>query len=111
MMFITPAFADDGAATVAANATGTLMSMLPIFLIIIVFYFMLSGRKASASPDHRKLIDNLQKGDKVVTGGGLVATVVKTIGNDDIVLTIADGVQVTALRSTIMMLRNPEQKK
>jgi preprotein translocase subunit YajC len=52
------------------------------------------------------MINNLQKGDKVVTGGGLVATVKKLAGDEDVVLEIADGVEVTALRHTLMMLRS-----
>jgi preprotein translocase subunit YajC len=58
--------------------------------------------------DHRAMIMNLQKGDKVVTGGGIVATVVKLVGDDEVVLKISNDVEVTALRSTIMMLRNPK---
>ena len=100
-MFISPAFAQD-ATDAAAAAPNPLMSMLPILLIVIVFYFMVIRPQSKRIQEHRNLIQNLQKGDKVVTGGGFIATVVKLSGDDEIILKLADGVEVTAVRSTIM---------
>ena len=52
------------------------------------------------------MVSNLQKGDRVVTGGGIVATVKKTGGDDEVVLEVSEGVHVRVLRSTIMMMRS-----
>ena len=52
---------------------------------------------------HRDMVSNLQRGDKVITGGGLYATVAK-VEDDAVVLEIADGVRVKASRHTISEL-------
>lgn len=110
-MFITPAFAQD-AAEAAAGTPNPLMSVLPIVLVLIVFYFIVIRPQNKRFQEHRAMINNLQKGDKVVTGGGLIATVKKTVGDDEVVLELADGVEVSAVRSTIMAIRSkPNAKK
>jgi preprotein translocase subunit YajC len=109
-MFIYPAFADD-TASVAAGGGNPIMSILPILLILVVFYFMVIRPQSTRIRAHSEMVKGLHKGDKVVTGGGIVATVVKLVGDEDVVLKLADGVEVTAVRSTIMSKRNTEQKK
>jgi len=111
-MFISPAFAAETAAA-GDTATGgaSMMSLLPILLIMLVFYFMVIRPQTARMADHRKMVKDLKKGDKVVTGGGVIATVVKNDAEDEITLKIADGIEVTALRSTIMMLRTPPGQK
>lgn len=106
-MFVSPAFAADTAAAATPDGGSFLISMLPILLIFIVFYFLVIRPQNKRIMEHRTMVNNLNKGDKVVTGGGLVATVKKVAENDDeITLELADGVQVKALRSTIMMVRD-----
>jgi preprotein translocase subunit YajC len=101
-VFISPAFAQEAASATAASAPSALGTVLPLLLVLVVFYFLVIRPQSARIQEHRKLIDSLQKGDKVVTGGGLIATVVRIIPeSDEIVLKIADGVEVTALRSTI----------
>ena len=109
-MFITPAFAADLPATTSATdavAGGgvTVMSFLPIILIFIVFFVLVIRPQNKRLQEHRNVINNLQPGDKVVTGGGLIATVKKVTDNDEIILELAEGVQVKAVRSTIMTVR------
>lgn len=107
-MFISLAYAADEATTTASTTdTGSLlMSTLPILLIFLVFYFIVLRPQTARFQEHRKLVEGLQKGDKVVTGGGIVATVVRLQGDDEVVLKISDGVEVVAVRPTIMMLRD-----
>lgn len=114
-MFISPAFAqtasDVAAPAAAADGAGFLMSMLPLLLIFFVFYLMVIRPQNKRIMEHRQMINNLQKGDKVITGGGIVATVKKLSGDEEVVLEIADGVDVTVMRHTLMMLKNPKQKQ
>lgn len=112
-MLISQAFAQgaaDATAT-AAEAPSFLMSMLPLILIFFVFYVMVIRPQNKRMLEHRTMLNSLAKGDKVVTGGGLLAEVVKLQGDDEVVLELADGVKVTALRSTIMMRRNQNAHK
>ena len=105
-MFISPAFAAD--ANAAAAEPGLLTSLMPLLLVFAIFYFLIIRPQNKRMADHRRMIDSLKRGDKVVTAGGVVATVKKLINDDEIQLEIADGVQVTAVRSTLMTIRTPQ---
>jgi preprotein translocase subunit YajC len=63
--------------------------------------------------DHKLMVSNLKRGDKVVTSGGIVGTVERVIDNDKIEILISENVIVEIVRDTgIMSLLNaPEQKK
>lgn len=112
-MFISQAWAQAASDTVEASAQspGFLVSMLPLIAIFFIFYVMVLRPQNKRIIEHRSMINNLQKGDKVVTGGGLLATVKKVVGDDEIVLEISDGVEVTAMRHTIMMIRDGKNKE
>lgn len=110
-MFTSPAFAEATAgiaasADAAAGGGNVLTSMAPIFLVLAVFYFLVIRPQNKRLQSHRDMVGNLQKGDKVVTGGGLIGTVKKTVGDDEVVLELAQGVEVSAVRSTIMAVRS-----
>lgn len=112
-MFISSAYAaaGDAAAAVEPVGTGSLLGpLLPLLLIFVVFYFMVLRPQNKRIVEHRKMIDNLQKGDKVVTGGGLNATVKRLSGNEEVILDLGNGVEVTAQRYSIMMVRDSKAK-
>lgn len=104
-MFISPAFAQEAAsaATEAAQQPGLFMSMLPLLLILVVFYFMIIRPQNRRMTEHRSMLKALNKGDAVVTAGGILGKIVKLPNDDDVVVEIAPGVEVTVLRNTIMM--------
>lgn len=105
-MFISPAFAQeaaDAAAATAATQPSIFMSMLPLVLILFIFYIMVIRPQNKRMTEHRTMLQALAKGDKVVTAGGIVGSVVKLVNDDEIVVEIANGVQVSVVRHTIMM--------
>lgn len=112
-MFISPAFAQTAAETaeVAAEGPSLLVSMAPLVLIFIVFYFIVIRPQNRRIIEHRQMVNNLSKGDKVVTGGGLHATVKKLVGDEDVLLDLGNGVEVTALRHSLMMVRDSAAMK
>lgn len=118
-MFITPAWAQEAANTVSgatdAAAPGGIMGFLgpiaPILLVFFIFYIVVIRPQNKRMQEHRKSLDLLQRGDKVVTGGGLVATVKKMLSDDEVELEIAPGVIVTALRSTLLSIRDSKAAK
>lgn len=112
-MFITPAFAETttAAADAMAGAGNPAASFLPILLILAVFYLLIIRPQNKRLREHRAMVSSLQKGDVVVTGGGLVATVKKVINDDEVSLELAEGVQVRAVRSTIMVVRSKADDK
>jgi len=102
-MFISPAYAAD---TAAAGEPGLFMSFLPLLLVFAIFYFLIIRPQNKRMQEHRRMIDNLKRGDKVVTAGGIVATVKKLLNDDEVQLELAEGVTVTAVRSTLMANRS-----
>lgn len=113
-MFITPAWADtvdsasDAASSAASGGPGVLMTVLPLALVFCVFYIMVIRPQNRRIVEHRQMINRLQKGDKVVTGGGLLATVRKLINDDEVLLELNAGIEVVALRTTIMTVRDSQ---
>ena len=99
-MFIASAYAQSGG---APGGGGFFVQILPLLLIFVVFYFLLIRPQQKKMKAHRDMIANLRRGDKVITGGGLHATVAK-IEDEVAVLEIANGVRVKAARHTISEL-------
>lgn len=90
----------------AAGATGgmdlgTLGSMLPVVLIVVVMYFLMIRPQQKKMKDHRALIAGVRRGDRVVTGGGIIGQITKVISDGEVQLEIAEGVRVRVVRSTI----------
>lgn len=87
--FISPAFAQEGAA-----AQGSALQPLIMLLIFAaVFYFLIWRPQSKRAKEHKNLLSGLEKGDEVVTGGGVVGKVVKVTDNF-LVLEIAEGVHI-----------------
>ncbi|MBP0492935.1 preprotein translocase subunit YajC [Roseomonas indoligenes] len=104
-MFISPAYAQDAG---AGGAAGMLMQFAPLILIFVVFYFILIRPQQKKMKDHRDMLGQLKRGDRVVTGGGLVATITKVKeGSDEIEAEIAPNVRVTIVRTTIGSVIRP----
>jgi preprotein translocase subunit YajC len=66
-----------------------------------VFYFLLIRPQQQKQKTHRTMLDALRRGDRVVTGGGIIGTVNRVTGNEEVEVDIAQGVRVRVLRSTI----------
>jgi preprotein translocase subunit YajC len=78
-----------------------MIQFLPLVLIFVVFYFLLIRPQQKKQKDHRSMLDALRRGDRVVTGGGIIATVNRVTSADEVEVDIAQGVRVRVLRSTI----------
>ncbi len=104
-MFISPAYAQDA----AGGGAAILMQLLPLLLIFVVFYFLLIRPQQKKMKEHRGMLGSLKRGDKVVTGGGIVAEVKKvTEGHDVLEVEIAPNVRVEVVRATIQSVIRPE---
>ncbi|MEY5069847.1 MAG: hypothetical protein RLZ47_1709 [Bacteroidota bacterium] len=57
-------------------AGGSLMQFLPMILIIVVFYFFMIRPQMRKAKDHKKFIEELKKGDKVITSAGIHGKIV-----------------------------------
>lgn len=96
---ISPAYAQ-----AAAAPTGTdLMSFLPIIAIFVVFYFLLIRPQQKRAKETKAMLDALQKGDEVVTAGGMVGRIIK-IDAQYTSVEIAPNVEITVQRGAISQL-------
>jgi preprotein translocase subunit YajC len=80
---------------------------LPIFLLLPIFYFLLIRPQQQRVKQLKEMVDNVRRGDTVVTAGGIVGRVAKVPQKDDTELTIeiADNVQIRVVRSTLAEVR------
>ncbi len=71
-MFISNAYAQG-----AGGAEGQLLGFLPIILMFVVLYFLMIRPQMKRAKEHRNMLGALQKGDEVITAGGLVGKINK----------------------------------
>jgi preprotein translocase subunit YajC len=83
------------------DSSNAMVQFLPLVLIFVVFYFLLIRPQQKKQKDHRSMLEALRRGDRVVTGGGIIGTVNRVSGNEEVEVDIAQGVRVRVLRSTI----------
>lgn len=95
-MLISPAYAQD-----VTGMFGSATQFLPLVLIFVVFYFLLIRPQQQKAKENRQMISALKRGDRVVTGGGIIGTVVRADGADEVSIDIAEGVRVRVVRTTI----------
>src|SRR5205807_9396836 len=96
-MLISPAYAQ-GTGLMDQSA---LVQFLPLVLIFVVFYFLLIRPQKKKQKDHRTMLSALRRGDRIVTGGGILGTVNRVVNDNEVEVDIASGVRVRLLRSTI----------
>jgi len=94
MGIITPAFAE------GAAADGGFASLIPLLLIMVIFYFLLIRPQQKKLKEHRGMVDSLSKGDKVMTGGGVYGKVT-AVKDDTLKIEIAEGVVIKVKRDTV----------
>ena len=97
-MLVSPAFAQTGTEAVGP---GAIEAFLPIVLIFVVFYFLLIRPQQKKMRQHKDMLSAIRRGDRVVTGGGIIGTVSKVVDDSEIVVDIADGVRVRVQRGLI----------
>jgi preprotein translocase subunit YajC len=83
------------------DGSNAMIQFLPLVLIFVVFYFLLIRPQQKKQKDHRSMLDTLRRGDRVVTGGGIIGTVNRVASPEEVEVDIAQGVRVRVLRSTI----------
>jgi len=94
-MFISPAYAQglgggDGFSTI-----------IPLVLIFAVFYFLLIRPQQKRAKQHREMLGAIRRGDRIVTGGGILGKVVKVRENDELDVEVAEGVKVRVQRGGV----------
>ena len=87
--------------------------LIPLILIFVIFYFFLIRPQQKKVKEHKLMVENLKRGDKVITSGGIVGTVERIIDGDKAEISITDNVKVEVIKSTGIqaLINNTDQKK
>jgi len=99
-MLISDAFAQTAA---PAQADANLMSLLPMIAIFVLFYFLLIRPQSKRAKEQKQMVDALQRGDEVITNGGILGLVIN-VSESYLIIEIAPTVEVTVLKSSVQTL-------
>lgn len=97
-MFISNAYAQ-----APAGAEGGLMGFLPIILMFVVLYFLMIRPQMKRQKEHKAMMEALNKGDEVVTAGGLLGRITK-VSDAYVTVEIADGTEVVVQKVAVSTL-------
>ncbi|MBX9683113.1 MAG: preprotein translocase subunit YajC [Hyphomicrobium sp.] len=102
-MFVTPAFAQTAAP--GLDPMGGLL--VPMLLMLVIFYFFLIRPQSQRAKEHRERMSAVRRGDTVITSGGMVGKVTKVSDtSDEIEVELADNLKVRIIKSTLMDVRS-----
>jgi preprotein translocase subunit YajC len=108
MKLMLPALAQVATPSAAPSITEQLLQMLPMFvLIVVIFYFLIYRPQKQQREKHKALLNELKKGDKVVTSGGIWGTVTN-IGKETVTLQVAENAKIKVIREHIARLRGDD---
>ncbi|MCX7912826.1 MAG: preprotein translocase subunit YajC, partial [Dehalococcoidales bacterium] len=92
-----------GTGTQDQNSTWYMLAFL--VAIFVLFYFVMIRPQRKRQKEHEQMVQNLQKGDKVITIGGIYGTV-ESLSEDSIVLKVEGGTTIRVARGSIAMRLN-----
>lgn len=87
-------------ATPAAGAGSTWQPIIMLVVFGLIFYFMLIRPQQKRAKEHKNLVDGLQKGDEVVTVGGVLGRVTK-VKDHYVVVALTDNVEITVQKHAV----------
>jgi len=110
-MFISEAYAMGAPGGAGAQgAGGGFSSLIMMVVIFAIFYFILIRPQQKKMKEHKKLVEELKKGDRIVTSGGIYGTVENTTP-ETLTVKIAEGVKVKITRGSVGAVVKPEEEK
>ena len=86
-------------------------TLVPLVLLFGIFYFLLIRPQQQRVKAHQQLVESVRRGDIVVTAGGLIGKVAKVKDDGEIMVEIADNVQVRVLKGTLTEVRSKGAEK
>ncbi|WP_085217777.1 preprotein translocase subunit YajC [Allosphingosinicella indica] len=101
-MFSSPAYAAAGSEP--AGAAGFMISVFPLLLVFVIFYFLLIRPQQRRMKQHQAMVQAVKKNDVAVTAGGVIGKVTK-VDEHEIEMEIAQGVRVKVVKGTLSEVR------
>ena len=84
---------------------------IPLILIFVIFYFFLIRPQQKKVKEHKVMVQNLTRGDEVITSGGIIGKVERVFDDDRLEVNISDGVNVQVVKNTVQSHFKKEIKK
>ena len=84
-------------------------SLLPLIVLFAIFYFLIIRPQQQTAKKHKQMLENMKKGDKIVTSGGLIAEVVK-VEDEFFRIKLADNTEVKIIKEYVARLVDEESK-
>tara|TARA_B100001029_G_C14733607_1_gene271678 strand:+ start:172 stop:450 length:279 start_codon:yes stop_codon:yes gene_type:complete len=84
---------------------------IPLVLIFVIFYFFLIRPQQKKVKEHRSMVQNLKRGDEIITSGGIIGKVDRVFEDDRIEVNISEGVKVQVIKNTVQGHLKKEVKK
>jgi len=97
------------AAAAPSAGASFFIQTIPLVLIFVIFWFLLIRPQQKRMKEHQAQIGAVKKGDRVVTGGGLIGRITK-VTDTEVEVELAQGVRVTAVKSTLTQVVDPSAK-
>jgi preprotein translocase subunit YajC len=98
--FISDALADAAPAAAAGPVGGDSMSIIFLVGFMVIFYLMIWRPQSKRAKEQKNLLSNLQKGDEVVTSGGIAGKITK-VTDDFVVIEVSDTVELKIQKGAI----------
>ena len=98
------------AAAAPSGTTAFFLNIFPLLLVFVIFWFLMIRPQQRRMKEHQAQIAAVKKGDRVVTGGGLIGKVIKVTDNE-VEVELGQGVRVTAVKSTLTQVVDPTAAK
>ncbi len=89
----------------APEGASPLYSIGMMVALFAIFYFLLIRPQQKRAKEHRSMVDAVKRGDRVVTGGGLIGKVAKVSG-EEVQIDLGEGMRVTAIKSTLQDIQS-----
>jgi preprotein translocase subunit YajC len=83
---------------------GLIGSLVPLVLIFVIFYFLLIRPQQKKAKEHKSMIDNLKKGDKIITSGGIYG-IIEGVGANTVTVKIGENVKIKLGKAYVAALR------
>lgn len=84
-----------------AQGGNPLMQILPLVLIVVVFYFFMIRPQVKKAKDQKKYIEALKEGDKIITIGGIYGKISKMRDDGTVIMEVEDGTKMKISKNSI----------
>jgi len=98
------------AAAAPSGGTSFFIQTIPLVLVFVIFWFLMIRPQQRRMKEHQAQIAAVKKGDRVVTGGGLIGKVTK-VGDSEVEVELGSNMRVMAVKSTLTQVGNPAAAK